>query len=119
LPKPMFIVLQTGTRTMETRNIGSFDSPFRIAGELPAEIQIPRMLDLCRRFNIYMKEHNTDYLSNEALAWHPKLGIHAANVAPEFGVTESRALVEVLRSNGLSSLADDFLKLAYDSKKWN
>ena len=66
-----------------------------------------------------MKEHNTDYLSNEALQWHPRLGIHAANVAPEFGVTETRALVSVLEENGLLKLAERFLQLAYDSKKWD
>jgi len=66
-----------------------------------------------------MKEHNTDYLSNEALQWHPRLGIHAANVAPEFGVAETRALLSVLESNSLKSLADQFLQVAYDSKKWD
>lgn len=65
-----------------------------------------------------MKEHNTDYLSDEALQWHPRLGIHAANVAPEFGVTESKALVNVLEKYGLVKLAELFLKVAYESRKW-
>ena len=118
LPEPAFIVIQTGTRVMEMRNVGSFDSPYRIRGELPAEIQVPRMLDVCNRHRIFMKEHNTDYLSDEALAWHPKLGIHAANVAPEFGVAETKALFEVLRDNGLQHLADRFAMIAYESRKW-
>jgi hypothetical protein len=46
------------------------------------------------------------------------LGIHAANVAPEFGVAETLALLDVLEKNKLQILADDFLKLSYDSKKW-
>ena len=66
-----------------------------------------------------MKEHNTDYLSDEALQWHPRLGIHAANVAPEFGVAETLALISVLEANGLTKLAERFLQLAYDSNKWN
>ena len=33
-----------------------------------------------------MKEHNTDYLSTDSLKWQSRLGILAANVAPEFGV---------------------------------
>lgn len=119
LPQPSFVVIQCGTRVMETRNVGSFDSPVRVAEELPAEIQLPKMIEICNRYGILMKEHNTDYLSDEALQWHPRLGIHAANVAPEFGVTESRALVEVLEKNGLSELSDRFLQLAYDSNKWN
>ena len=119
IPKPSFVVIQCGTRVMETRNVGSFDAPVRVADELPPEIQLPKMLEICNRYGILMKEHNTDYLSDEALRWHPRLGIHAANVAPEFGVAETKALLGVLEDNGLSPLAERFLQLAYESKKWD
>ena len=46
------------------------------------------------------------------------MGIHSANVAPEFGVTESKAFLETLESNGLKDIADQFLKLSFDSGKW-
>ena len=118
LPKPTFVVIQTGTRVMETRNIGSFDYPVRVAGEIPAEIQVPKMVEICNRYGIFLKQHNTDYLSNESLKWHPRLGIHSANVAPEFGVAETRALVDILEKNNLQSLATKFLELAYNSNKW-
>lgn len=119
LPQPTFVVIQCGTRVMETRNVGSFDSPIRVADEVPAEIQLPRMIEICNQYGIFMKEHNTDYLSDEALQWHPRLGIHAANVAPEFGVTETRALLSILEGNSLGKFADRFLKIAYESKKWD
>jgi tagatose-1,6-bisphosphate aldolase non-catalytic subunit AgaZ/GatZ len=118
LPTPSFVVIQAGTRVMERRNVGSFDSPVRVANEIPAEIQLPKMIEICNRYGIFMKEHNTDYLSDEALAWHPRLGIHAANVAPEFGVAETMALLDILEGNNLKALADRFLELAYSSKKW-
>lgn len=118
LPLPLFVVVQTGTRVIEMRNIGSFDSPIRIVGELPAELQIPKIIEICSRFSIYMKEHNTDYLSDEALKWHPRIGIHAANVAPEFGITESRAFIRILRENNMENLALQFIELAFNSKKW-
>ena len=118
LPMPSFVVIQSGTRVMERRNVGSFDSPVRVADEIPAEIQIPKMIEICNRYGIFMKEHNTDYLSDEALAWHPRLGIHAANVAPEFGVAETRALFEVLEANGLQEIAGRFEALAVGSRKW-
>jgi len=118
LPRPTFVVIQTGTRVMETRNVGSFDTPLRVAEEIPAEIQVPKMIEICQQHGIFMKEHNTDYLSDEALQWHPRLGIHSANVAPEYGVAETRALVEVLEQNKLTELADQFLELAYNSGKW-
>jgi len=119
LPQPSFVVIQAGTRVMERRNVGSFDSPIRVAEELPAEIQLPKMIEICNAHGIFMKEHNTDYVSDEALAWHPRLGIHAANVAPEFGVAESTALVSVLEDNDLESEASQFLDLAYRSRKWD
>lgn len=119
LPAPSFVVIQAGTRVMETRNVGSLDSPVRVANEIPAEIQLPKMIEICNQFGILMKEHNTDYLSDEALQWHPRLGIHAANVAPEFGVAETRALLHVLESNQLEPLAERFLQLAHGSRKWD
>lgn len=115
---PAFVVIQCGTRVMEMRNVGSFDSPVRVANEIPAEIQLPKMIEICNRHGIFMKEHNTDYLSDEALQWHPRLGIHAANVAPEFGVAESKALLAILESNGFDDLADRFLTIAHASRKW-
>ena len=118
LPKPMFVVAQTGTKVMESRNIGSFDSPYRIKNELPVEIQLPQIISLCDKYGIWLKEHNTDYLSDESLRWHPKLGVHAANVAPEFGVVETRAWMRLLREAGLEQLEHRFIDLAHGSGKW-
>jgi len=118
-PFPTFVVIQTGTKVMEMRNVGSFDSPLRVSNEIPPEIQIPKMLEICKKHNIFMKQHNTDYLSDTALSWHPRLGIHAANVAPEFGVAETRAFLNIMEKNNLTSLADKFLELAYNSRKWD
>jgi len=118
-PLPAFVVIQTGTRVMETRNVGSFDSPLRVFDEIPPEIQVPKMIEICNKHNIYMKEHNTDYLSDIALSWHPRLGIHAANVAPEFGVAETIALLKIMEDNNLTSQANKFLELSYNSKKWD
>ena len=119
IPRPAFVVIQCGTRVMEMRNVGSFDSPVRVANEIPAEIQVPKMIDICNKHNIFMKEHNTDYLSDEGLQWHPRLGIHSANVAPEFGVAETIALVDLLEENSYLNLAERFLKISFDSRKWD
>ena len=118
MPFPSFIVIQAGTRVMETKNIGSFDSPIRVANELPPEIQIPKMINICNKYGIFMKEHNADYLSTESLKWQPRLGIHAANIAPEFGVAETRAFIKILEKNNQNDLLDDFFRLSYDSNKW-
>ncbi len=118
IPYPLFIVVQVGTRVMEMRNVGSFDSPIRVINEMPQEIQIPQMIEICNQYGIFMKEHNTDYLSTDSLRWQPRLGIHAANVAPEFGVAETKALVGILKERNHIDLLDEFLRIAYDSKKW-
>jgi tagatose-1,6-bisphosphate aldolase non-catalytic subunit AgaZ/GatZ len=115
---PSFVVIQAGTRVMETRNIGSFESPVRIVNELPPEIQIPQMIKICNKYKIFMKEHNADYLSTEALRWQPRLGIHAANIAPEFGVAETRSFLDILQQNNETVLYEEFLKISYDSMKW-
>jgi hypothetical protein len=118
MPLPMFVVVQTGTKVEETSNVGVFGSPFRIQHELPAEIHIPLAIGMLRERGFYLKQHNTDYLDDEALQWLPRLGVSAANVAPEFGVVETQAWLSVLRENGLGALADEFLELSYASGKW-
>ncbi len=117
-PRPTFVVIQTGTQVKELRNVGSLDTPFRIKNEIPPEIQIPQVINICNQFDICMKEHNADYLSDEILSWHPRLGIHAANVAPEFGVVETKAFLEILENNNLNEIAEEFLQLSFESEKW-
>ena len=48
LKKPSFVVIQSGTRVMETRNVGTFDIPFRVENEIPAEIQVPKMIEILK-----------------------------------------------------------------------
>lgn len=118
LKKPTFVVIQSGTRVMEMRNVGTFEAPFRVENEIPAEIQIPKMIEICKKYNVLMKAHNTDYLSNEALNCYPRLGISAANIAPEFGVIESKKILEIMVALKLKSLRNSFIKLSLDSNKW-
>ena len=118
LPKLFFIVLQSGTKVMETRNIGTFESLVRIKNEIPAEIQIFKIKEICKKYKVYFKQHNTDYLSDESLNWHPKLGIHAANVAPEFGVAETRNLLNLMKKYKMLNLYDEFIDLCAKSNKW-
>ena len=118
LRKPTFVVIQSGTRVMEMRNVGTFETPFRVEHEIPSEIQVPKMIEICKKYNVLMKAHNTDYLSNEALSWHPRLGIHAANIAPEFGVVESKKFLEIMSLLKLDNLKNSFINLSYNSNKW-
>jgi len=118
LPSPLFYVLQTGTKVMELRNVGSFDSKLPVEGMLPSSVQLPEMLKMCRRYGVFLKEHNADYLSTTALKWHRRFGIHAANVAPEFGVAETKALLQVAQENQMKSFIDEFSNIVLAGQKW-
>jgi len=119
LQAPMFYVLQTGTKVMELRNIGSFDSEIPVDSMLPASVQLPNILKMCRRNGVYLKEHNADYLSDEAVNWHRRYGIHAANVAPEFGVAETSAILKIARDTGADFFVDRFSEHVLGSGKWS
>jgi hypothetical protein len=118
LPEPLFYVVQTGTKVMETRNIGSFNSEISVEGMIPPSIQVPAMLKMLSKYNLRMKEHNADYLSDDSLAWHLRYGIHAANVAPEFGVVETRTLLEVAKNNGCDYFVEKFSMIVLENRKW-
>lgn len=119
LPKPLFVVAQTGTKVMEDKNIGTFGSVNEKVDEgLSPEQQIPLVIKKLEAQGMLLKQHNTDYIEDATLSLMPGLGVHAANVAPEFGVFETRRLLALLRQFKLMDLHERFVKLAYDSCKW-
>ncbi len=118
LPKPFFIVVQTGTKVKETRNIGNLEGPGILRGVIPPKVYVKKLVEICERYGLRLKEHNADYLSDELLQWHPRVGTHAINVAPEFGVVETRNILRICEDLGLTKEKEKFLELAYNSKKW-
>lgn len=117
ITKPTFVVAQTGTKVMETKNVGIFSDDLESIDSNAAE-HLKKALAICKRYDVLLKEHNTDYLSSEALALRPILGINACNVAPEFGVQETRGLLYLLRISGFKKEFDLFVKTAVSSNKW-
>jgi hypothetical protein len=118
LPRPLFYVLQTGTKVAEMRNVGSFDQPLSLKGSLPSTVLLPAILKLCTSRGVMLKEHNADYLSDNSLKWHRKFGIHAANVAPEFGVCETKSIVKLLTLLEMKSELLRFKEIAVEGRKW-
>ena len=84
LPMPLFVVGQTGTLTRLTTNVGQYDTPTATT-----------LSDITHKYGTGLKEHNGDYLSNAILLEHPVIGLDAMNVAPEFGLVETEALLEL------------------------
>ena len=81
---PLFVVGQTGTLTRLTTNVGQYDTP-----------TATKLSNVTHKYGTGLKEHNGDYLSNAILLEHPVIGLDAMNVAPEFGLVETEALLEL------------------------
>ncbi len=114
---PLFVVAQTGTLVRETRNVGA------LAGDAAEEQgrldeRIRRLVEVARRYGVAIKEHNGDYLSEAILAKRPGLGIGATNIAPEYGVAETRFVLSRCEALGLNAEAEAFRALALASNKW-
>lgn len=111
---PEFVVGQTGTLTRLTENVGNFNRDN--AALLSAN---------AAKHGVGVKEHNGDYLSDKILLEHPALGITAMNVAPEFGVVETRAYLELAKVEQRNIAADKCSNLtaemsvhAVKSERW-
>ncbi|CAL9562690.1 class II D-tagatose-bisphosphate aldolase non-catalytic subunit [Streptomyces lavenduligriseus] len=113
LPLPTFIVAQTATKVMETRNVGALTiAPFAVASAVRSLVAVTR------RHGIALKAHNCDYLSRDQLRFLNAAGVDALNVAPEFGVVETRAFLALLEELNLPVQRERFLEAAYDSGSW-
>ncbi|MBQ3134122.1 MAG: class II D-tagatose-bisphosphate aldolase, non-catalytic subunit [Clostridia bacterium] len=111
---PEFVVGQTGTLTRLTENVGHFNR------DNAAKLSVN-----AAKHGVGVKEHNGDYLSDKILLEHPVLGITAMNVAPEFGVVETRAYLElakteqrVVPAEQCSRLTAEMSREAVKSERW-
>jgi tagatose-1,6-bisphosphate aldolase non-catalytic subunit AgaZ/GatZ len=125
LPLPQFVVAQTGTKVMETQNIGVLGQIGRhsaaaqtLDAKLAGERALVKLVEQLTRHEVWLKQHNTDYLDDETLRQVPQVGVHAANVAPEFGVAETKAFLQACRDNGLDDVYDQFIELSFNTRKW-
>ncbi|MGP3990954.1 class II D-tagatose-bisphosphate aldolase non-catalytic subunit [Streptomyces sp. 3N207] len=114
-PRPRYVVAQTGTKVAELRNVGRFHEPQARDETLR---QVSTLAATCHQEGVQLKAHNCDYLTTEETALLLRAGVDAFNVAPEYGVAETRALLRVLDEMALTRAKENFLRLAYDSGKW-
>ena len=96
-----YAVIQSGTGIVGTQNIGKFD-----------EERCAKMIEVCKKHSLRSKEHNGDYLKTEQVTKRFELGLDGINIAPEFGVLETRCILEEL--DDIEPLFD----LCYKSRKW-
>lgn len=107
IEKPLFVVGQTGSLVKEMRQVGNFDA--KGAGEL---------VECSGKYGVLLKEHNGDYISEYQFLERLDARVPAINVAPEFGVIESRAFVDFCMGKGRRDLARRFLEHSVSSGKW-
>lgn len=107
LPRPDFIVGQTGTQVKMAKNVGKFSE--EKAGDLAG---------IAGGFKVGFKEHNADYLDEDILKEHPILGITAANIAPEFGVVQTRAYLKLAEEAGDKGFISVLEEAALKSNRW-
>lgn len=120
---PLFCVVQTGTLVREMRNVGltegrrneELDQAYAVK---TMEKNVRALADVAYINGVHVKEHNGDYLSDGSMATRTEWEIGGVNVAPEFGVLESRTLVSLCDEVGLPGVRDEMLGLFYASRKW-
>ncbi|WP_292676260.1 tagatose-6-phosphate kinase [Mesorhizobium sp.] len=113
LPLPTFVVAQTGTKVLETENVGAI-----MTAPLAVRHSIEHLSNTCREMGVELKAHNADYLPSEKISILKRSGVSALNIAPEFGVAETRSFVSILKELNLSVQLERFLELAFESSAW-
>ena len=63
------------------------------------------MIDIANEHSVYIKQHNADYLSTQTLSQLNQIGIHALNIAPEFGHLETAFILGKLKQYDLIPIA--------------
>lgn len=113
LPMPTFVVAQTATKVVEMRNVGAM-----VTAPSAVTFAVRALVDITERRGIALKAHNCDYLDDKTITALSTAGVHAMNVAPEFGVVETTAFIDLLGELGLRVQVERFLALAYESRSW-
>ncbi len=116
-PMPLFTVLQTGTKVLELKNVGRFEVGSYSEKKILSE-KIISAAELASKYGIYLKEHNSDYLSLENLKARPQLNIRGANVAPELGYIETKTILKLFSDEHLKEEYNKFVDIVVKTKKW-
>ncbi len=116
-PMPIFVVAQTGTLVKETRNVGLV-AKVDAAGQNRILEDVRQLVDSAERYGVYVKEHNGDYLPEEILSLRPAMRVGATNIAPEYGVAETKFLLDSCHRLGLDAEIEAFLRLSLSTRKW-
>ena len=107
-PNMQFVVAQTGSLTMEDRQVGSFDVAM-----------VKKLVKFAETAGVKLKEHNADYLTAEQIQLRKKAGVHACNIAPQLGVIQTKTILSLAQKYDVDSAYFEQCVLASEKwKKW-
>lgn len=105
-PNMDFVVAQTGSLTMEDRQVGSFDVAM-----------VKKLVGFADAAGVKLKEHNADYLTAEQIALRKSAGVHACNIAPQLGVLQTKIVLQLAAEHDIDT--SEFCHTVLESGKWN
>jgi len=109
--KIKYLVIQCGTKLLETTNIGNYDKD-----------KLLQMVALCNKYNFISKEHNGDWVNINLVKEKFDLGLNCINIAPELGEIETRVILKEI--NDISDeikrneLFNQLYEICYNSNRW-
>ncbi len=103
--KIAYLVIQSGTSLLETKNTGVYDT-----------IKLQDMIEIANTYNVLNKVHNGDYLNIEEIYDRYDYGLNAINIAPEFGQIETNCILEFIDKDTV--LFNKFYDLCLNSNRW-
>lgn len=108
--KIVYLVIQSGTALKEGINTGIYNNE-----------KLKNMMNLSKEFNILTKEHNGDWISDYEINDKFDNGLSALNIAPEFGMIETKVILEEIKKLDEAKSKEyfeKFFEICYQSKKW-
>lgn len=103
----MFLVGQTGSLIKEIYQVGEFDNQI-----------VKNLVKLSEKYNLFLKEHNCDYLSSLQIKERKNIGVNAINVAPELGYLQTKSTLYLANKFNIRKSLIDYKKKVLISKKW-
>ena len=100
-----YLVIQSGTRLCEGKNIGEFD-----------EDRLKNMLSLANKYNLIAKEHNGDWLTMDNIRKKTEVGLKLINIAPELGMIETNVIIEHIKHN--PDVFEKVFDICFKSNLW-
>ena len=104
-PNMQFVVAQTGSLTMEDRQVGSFETAL-----------VKKLVNYAVEAGVMLKEHNADYLTDSQIILRKQAGVHACNIAPQLGVIQTNKILELSEKFNIDN--SKFKNTVLASGKW-